>query len=56
VVFLVIGLLVFASIKADKTPPLHWAAAKNKAETAQLLITWEANVNAKNDKEGTPLH
>ena len=37
VVLLVIGLVLFASIKADKTP-LHWAAAKNKAETAQLLI------------------
>ena len=56
VVVLVIGLALFASIKADKTPPLHWAAAKNKAETAQLLITWGANVNAKTDKGRTPLH
>ena len=44
VVLLVIGLVLFASIKADKTP-LHWAAAKNMTETAQLLITWGANVN-----------
>ena len=55
VVLLVIGLLLFASIKADKTP-LHWAAANNMAETAQLLITWGANVNAKSNKGSTPLH
>ena len=55
VVLLVIGFLVFANIKVVKTP-LHWAAAKNMAGTAQLLLTWGANVNAKNSEEATPLH
>ena len=54
-VLLVIGFLVFANIKVVKTP-LHWAAAKNMAGTAQLLLTLGANVNAKNSEEATPLH
>ena len=52
VVLMVIGLVLFASIKT----PLHYAAWKNAAETAQLLITWGANVNAKDTLGRTPLH
>ena len=52
---LVIGLHLFANIKAGNTP-LHWATAKNMAETAQLLITWGVNVNTKNSEDQTPLH
>ena len=50
VVLLVIGFLVSVNIKADNTP-LHRAARKNATETAQLLLTWGANVNAKNSAE-----
>ena len=55
VVLLVIGLHLFVNIKAGNTP-LHWAARNNATETAQLLITWGANVNTKNSEEATPLH
>ena len=53
VVLLVIGLFLFANIKAGNTP-LHWAAAKNMAETAEVLLTQGANVNEK-DKYGNIL-
>ena len=55
VVLLVIGLVWFPNIKAGNTP-LHLAARNNSTKTAQLLITWGANVNAKNSEEATPLH
>ena len=54
VVFLVVALFLFANIKVGNTP-LHWAAAKNMADTAEILLTSGANVNEKNNKGATPL-
>ena len=42
------------NIKAGNTP-LHWAAAKNMAETVKVLLAWGTNVNEKNNKGATPL-
>ena len=35
--------------------PLHWAAAKNAHETAEVLLKHDADVNAKNKEGWTPL-
>ena len=62
VVLLVIGFLVFANIQdvntknSEEATPLHWAAAKNATETAQLLITQGAEICAKDTLGQTPLH
>ncbi len=36
--------------------PLHFAAASGNREAVQLLLSAGADVNARNDKGGTPLH
>ncbi|MYB67569.1 MAG: ankyrin repeat domain-containing protein, partial [Gemmatimonadetes bacterium] len=62
VVLLVIGFVVFANIQdvntknSEEATPLHWAAAKNATETAQLLITQGAEICAKDTLGRTPLH
>ena len=61
-VLLVIGFLVFANIQdintktSEEATPLHYAAANNAAETAQLLLTQEAEICAKDTLGRTPLH
>jgi len=44
--------------KDDKygVTPLHYAALRGQKETAKLLISSGADVNAKNEEGGTPFH
>ena len=36
--------------------PLHYAANNNSKETAEILISNGADINAKDEDEATPLH
>jgi ankyrin repeat protein len=47
--------LVFGKDTDDRTP-LHWAAARDHKNAAELLLANKANVNAKDDAGWTPLH
>jgi ankyrin repeat protein len=40
----------------DEYTCLHWASLKGKADIAQLLIRYGANLNARDDEGNTPLH
>lgn len=41
---------------AEGRTPLQWAAEFQQTETAAMVMAAGANVNAKDEDDGTPLH